>query len=47
MQRKISELQITIVMYLGNEDFITKVMQHVHQKNKHLGIAHTIYGQYY
>ena len=29
-------------MYLENEEFITKLIQHVHKKNNHLGVAHTM-----
>ena len=29
-------------MYLENEEFITKLIQHVHEKNNHLGVAHTM-----
>ena len=28
-------------MHLENEEFIAKVIQHVHEKNNHLGVAHT------
>jgi hypothetical protein len=27
-------------MYLENEEFITKLIQHTHEKNNHLGVAH-------
>ena len=29
-------------IYLENEEFITKLIQHVHEKNNHLGVAHTM-----